>query len=188
MINSKPDNSLSGNLKSLPSAPLRRTENASAGSGPTINVVGSLRRHWYVAALVFLVLLGCGAFVLWKRAKPDYESHSVVYLSPKFPKILADDSEVELPYDSYVQDQAQTVTRHDIIADAIAKLPYAVRHRGGPALPYEIQVMQQGLEVKRVGSTYEMSIGLHGTAPNDLATIVNTVTETYVDRMKGEEF
>ena len=188
MINSKPDNSLSGNLKSLPSAPLRRTENAYAGSGPTINVVGSLRRHWYVAALVFLVLLGCGAFVLWKRAKPDYESHSVVYLSPKFPKILADDSEVELPYDSYVQDQAQTVTRHDIIADAIAKLPYAVRHRGGPALPYEIQVMQQGLEVKRVGSTYEMSIGLHGTAPNDLATIVNTVTETYVDRMKGEEF
>jgi len=97
MINSKPDNSLSGNLKSLPSAPLRRTENASAGSGPTINVVGSLRRHWYVAALVFLVLLGCGAFVLWKRAKPDYESHSVVYLSPKFRRFWPTTARLNFP-------------------------------------------------------------------------------------------
>jgi capsular polysaccharide biosynthesis protein len=195
MMNSMPDNSLPGNSKSLPSVPLRRAGSSSEGSRPTVNVVGSLRRHWYVAALVLLVLLACGAFVLWKKAKPEYESHSVVYLSPRFPKMLASDSEVELPYDSYVQDQIQTVTRHDIIADAIAKLPLAVRRRGGlpssyegPALPYEIEVLQKKLEVKRLGSTYEMSVALHDAAPNDLAQIVNTVTDTYVERMKSEEF
>jgi hypothetical protein len=158
-------------------------------------VPGSLRRHWHIAALVFLAVLAGGAFVVWKKAKPDFESHSVVYLSPKFPKILAGDTEVELPYDSYVQDQVQTVTRHDIVADAIAKLPLAVRRRRGlppsyegPALPYEIEALQKRLEVKRVGSTYEMSIGLHGDTPTDLAQIVNTVTDTYVERMKSEEF
>jgi capsular polysaccharide biosynthesis protein len=158
-------------------------------------LVGSLRRYWYVATAVFIILAGCGAFAVWKKAKPDYESHSVIYLSPKFPKLLASDSEVELPYDSYVQDQIQTVTRHDIIADSISKLPYSVRYGmglassyKGPALPYEIQVLQKTLEVKRVGSTYEVSIGLHGDTPNDLAEIVNTVTDTYVERMKSEEF
>ncbi len=50
-------------------------------------------------------------------------------------------------------------TRYDIIEDAIAKLPYAVRHWTGPVLPYEIQFLQQTLEVKRIGSTYEMSVG-----------------------------
>ena len=195
MINSTPDNSLPGNSKSLPSAPLRRAGGSSDGPRPSINVAGSLRRHWYIAALVFLVVLACGAFVIWKRAKPDYESHGIVYLSPKFPKILAGDSEVELPYDSYVQDQIQTVTRHDIVADAIEKLPYAVRYwRGlapsyqGPALPYEIELLQKNLEVKRLGSTYEMAIGLHGATPNDLAQVVNTVTDIYIERMKGEEF
>ena len=137
---------------------------------------------------MFLVLLGCGGFVLWKKDKPVYEAHSVVYVSPKFPKILANDNEVELPYDSYFADQIQKPTRYDIIEDAITKLPYAVRHRSGPALPYEIQVLQHTLEVKRIGSTYEMSIGLTGPSPNGLAEIVNSVTDTYVEKAKNEEF
>jgi uncharacterized protein involved in exopolysaccharide biosynthesis len=195
MINTTSNNSLPESSKNMLSLPLHRSGSSSEGSRPAIDVVGSLRRHWYVSLAVLVAFAGCGAFVIWKRAKPDYESHSIVYLSPKFPKMLAGDSEVELPYDSYVQDQIQTVTRHDIIADSISKLPYAVRYRRGlspsyqgPALPYEIEVLQKSLEVKRVGSTYEMSIGLHSTSPKDLAVIVNTLTDTYMDRMKNEEF
>ena len=113
------------------------------GNVRSIDLVGSLKRHWFVSLSVLLVLLGCGGFVLWKKAKPVYEAHSMVYVSPKFPKILANDNEVELPYDSYFADQIQKPTRYDIIEDAITKLPYAVRHRSGPVLPYEIQVLQQ---------------------------------------------
>jgi uncharacterized protein involved in exopolysaccharide biosynthesis len=188
MLNSTSNTLPSGNSPS--GSPFSPRQAGSSAEAPhrTINVVGSLCRHWVVAVLVLLVLLGSGAFLLWKKVKPVYESHSVVYVSPKFPKMLASDSEVELPYDSYVQDQIQTVARHDIIADAISKLPYSVRHRSGPALPYEIQVLQQALDVKRVGSTYEMSIALSGPSPDGLADVVNTVTDTYVERTKGEEF
>jgi hypothetical protein len=41
----------------------------------------------------------------------------------------------------------------------------------GPALPYEIELLQKNLEVKRLGSTYEMAIGMHGATPNDLAQL-----------------
>ena len=96
--------------------------------------MGSLKRHWFISLFVFLVLLGCGGFVLWKKDKPVYEAHSVVYVSPKFPKIVAtNDNEVDLPYDSYFADQIETVTRHDIVEDAISKLPYSVRHLSGPS-------------------------------------------------------
>ena len=187
MRNSDIENPSSDNYKGLSSLAGRGGVSVE-GPRVMIDVIGSVRRHWIVALLVLVVILACGALVLGKKAKPVYESHSVVYLSPKFPKMLAADSEVELPYDSYVQDQIQTVTRYDIIGDAIAKFPNSVRGRSGPVLPYEIQLLQQGLEVKRVGSTYEMSIGLHSSSPNGLADVVNTITDTYVERVKNEEF
>ncbi len=188
MLNLMPDNATPGNTSSLPPFPPRRPVSSVEVQRPYINIPGSLRRHWVVALCVFLGFLALSAFALWKRARPVYESHSVIYVSPKFPKILSSDSEVELPYDSYVQDQIQTVTRYDIIADAIAKLPYSVRHRSGPAQPSEVQVLQQKLDVTRIGSSYQMSIALRGPSPDGLADIVNAVTETYVDRAKNEEF
>ena len=188
MISSAPDNSTHSDTSSLPSFPPRRAVGSSVGLHQSVDVVGSFRRHWIFSLFVFLVILGGGAFVLWKKAKPDYKSQSVVYISPKFPKVLNSDSEVDLPYDSYFQDQIQTVTRYDIISDAIEQLPYSVRHRGGPALPVEIQKLQRTLDVKRVGTSYEMSIGLNGSSPNGLAEIVNAVTNAYVERAKNEEF
>src|ERR1700738_1339403 len=188
MLNSFTDNSASGGSVSLPSFPPRRTGSSSERQKPTINVAGSVRRHWVAFLLVLLTLLVCGVYALWKEAKPSYESRSVVYVAPKFPKMLAGDSEVDLPYDSYVQDQIQTVTRYDIIADAISKLPYSVRHRTGPALPFEIQTLQKTLNVKRIGTTYEVSIGLSGPSPSGLEDIVNRVTNTYVETAKNEEF
>jgi succinoglycan biosynthesis transport protein ExoP len=188
MLNSSPDNSTPGNSNSQPSFPPRRVGSSSGGVQPKINVAGSLRHHWAVSLVVLLLLLGCGAYALWKKAKPVYESHSVVYISPKFPKMLSGDSETELPYDSYFQDQIQTVTRYDIIEDAISKLPYAVRRRSGPALPFEIQILQKTLKVSRIGTTYEMSIALSGPSPNGLADTVKMVTDTYVEKAKNEEF
>ncbi len=188
MTISRPGNAITGSSDNSRTSAPRGTGTAPFGQLSLVNVVGSLKRHWLISLAVFLVLLACGGFVLWKKAKPAYEAHSIVYVSPKFPKILANDNEVDLPYDSYFADQIEEATRYDIIDDAITKLPYAVRDRSGPALPHEIQVLQRLLEVKRIGSSYEMSIGLTGPSPAGLAEIVNSVTDTYVDKAKNEEF
>jgi polysaccharide biosynthesis transport protein len=179
---------MSGSSNGLPPSAPRGNGSSPQGRRANLDIVGSLKRHWLISLPVFLVLVSCGGFVLWKKAKPVYEAHSVVYVSPKFPKILATDSEVDLPYDSYFADQIQRATRDDIIEEALAKLPYAVRHLSGPVLPYEIQVLQHTLEVKKIGTTYEMSITLIGPSPNGLAEIVNSVTDTYVEKGKNEEF
>jgi polysaccharide biosynthesis transport protein len=188
MINLLPDGSSPESANSLPPFSPRRSGGNPDGPKLNINILASLRRHWVVFLAVLLVFLACGAYVIMKKSKPVYEAHSVIYISPRFPKMLASDSEVELPYDSYVQDQMQTVTRYDIMAEAISKLPYSIRHRSGPALPYEILVMQRTLEVKRIGSTYEVSVSLRDPSPNGLADVVNTVTDTYVEKTKNEEF
>lgn len=189
MLNSMPENASSGNALSLPPFPQRRAA-AGGGEGPrmTINPGASLRRHWVWALAVFLVILACGGYVVRKKGKPVYLTTSVVYISPAGPKVASGGTEVTIPYDSYLQDQIQMVTRYDVIAAAIAKLPSWIRGRSGPALPYEIQVLQKGLQVQRVGETSEMSIALEAPVPKGLAEVVNTVTDTYVEKEKDEEF
>ncbi len=186
MLNSASDSStheMSTSPRSFP-----RRQNCSAVQERKLNVIASVRRHWAVSLIVFFVILGSGLFILWKKARPVYDSQSVVYISPKFPTVLNNNSEVELPYDSYFQDQIQTVTRYDILEGTIASLPYSARHRSGPVLPSEIESLRKDLSVKRVGTSYEMSIGLSGPAPQGLAEIVNALTNTYVERARNPQF
>jgi polysaccharide biosynthesis transport protein len=185
MLNSS-DSSTHEKSTSLRSFPPRQT--FSAAQGRRLNLIASVQRHWLVSLIVFVVILGTGVLILWKKARPVYNSHSVVYISPKFPTVLNNNSEVELPYDSYFQEQVQTVTRFDILHDAVASLPYSARHRSGPVLASEIEGLLKDLIVKRVGTSYEMSVGLSGPAPHGLAEIVNAVTNTYIERAKNPQF
>jgi uncharacterized protein involved in exopolysaccharide biosynthesis len=188
MLNSAANTSSNGPFVNPRSFAGRQSQSSSTVQQRNINVIASMRHHWAASLCVFFVILGSGTFILWKKAKPVYDTQSVVYISPKFPKVLNDDSEVERHYDTYFQDQIQTVTRYDIIAEAIASLPYSVRHRSGSVLPSEIEALQHTIEAKRIGTSYEMSVGLSGPSPSGLAEIVNAVTDSYVDRTKNEEF
>jgi polysaccharide biosynthesis transport protein len=186
MLNSAFDSSTHEKSTSLRCFP--RRQNLPAVQERKLNAIASVRRHWTVSLIVFVVILGAGLFILWKKARPVYTSHSVVYISPKFPTVLNNNSEVDVPYDSYFQEQVQTVTRYDILHDAIASLSYSARHRTGPVLPSEMESLLKDLSVKRVGTSYEMSVELSGPAPYGLAEIVNAVTNTYVERAKNPQF
>jgi polysaccharide biosynthesis transport protein len=191
MSNSIPNNPTPSTETSLSPFSQRKVSRSSESSESlrlNIDVLGSLKRHWVIAISVFVVFLAAGGYVVIKKSKPVYSSHSEVYVSPKFPKLMSADSELDRPYDSYVQDEVHTVTRYDIIADAIEKLPWSVRHRSGPALPYEVQVLQHSLDVARIGNTYQVSIGLQGPKPDGLAETVNAITSVYLEKAKNEEF
>jgi succinoglycan biosynthesis transport protein ExoP len=186
MLNSAFDSSTHEKSTSLRSFP--RRQNLPAVQKRKLHAIASVRRHWAVSLIVFVVILGAGVFILWKMARPVYTSHSVVYISPKFPTVLNNNAEVDVPYDSYFQQQIQTVTRYDILHDAIASLPFSARQRSGPVVPSEIEGLLKDLIVKRVGTSYEMSVGLSGPSPHGLAEIVNAVTNTYIERAKNPQF
>jgi len=186
MLNSASDSATRERSASSRSFP--RRQKFSAVQGRKVNVIASVRRHWQLSLIVFFAILGSGLFILWKEAIPVYDAQSIVYISPKFPTVLTNNTEVELPYDSYFQEQIQTVTRHDILEGAIASLPYSARHRSGPASPAELERLQKDLTVKRVGTSYEMSIGLSGPSPLGLAELVNSITNTYIERARNPQF
>ena len=102
--------------QSQPSQPLAPVDWRSR-----IDVPRSLRLHKMTATLITLLTLGLGV-ALAVRHRAKYEATSVVYVSPNFHATLVTNQEQEYPYDSYIEEQVHSVTKYNVLADAIGKL------------------------------------------------------------------
>ena len=104
----------------LPPAP--RTPAAGGGLGFRINILRSIKIHAITASLIAIVTCGLGLAVLL-RHKPMYSATAIIYVSPNFPKTLTADTEQQYQYETYIQEEIHSVTRYDVMADAIKSLP-----------------------------------------------------------------
>jgi len=95
---------------------------ASKVSPFRINVLRSIRTHRVAALLVTLLVLGLGLAVIAKH-KPNFVAASDIYVSPTPIKTLVEDRELERPYDSYIQETVHSISRYDILAEAIHRMP-----------------------------------------------------------------
>lgn len=152
-----------------------------------INVWRSLKSHALPSAAVTLAVFGLGAAVL-SRHSAYYEATSVIYVSPTFPATLTADREQERPYESYIEEQAHTITRYDVLADALHKLKPGMWQRPGESEESAVDRLQKSLNAKRDGFTYQVEITLGGYQPQYLAEVVNTITQTFLEKTKSEEF
>jgi polysaccharide biosynthesis transport protein len=168
-------------------APAPSPRPSAPSGGFKINVVRSLKIHALAASLVALVTCGLGLAVLL-RHKPTYSATSTIYVSPNFPKTLTDDREQEYQYESYIQEEMHSVTRYDVLADALRKLPAGTWQGPIESEQSAIARLQHALDISRVGATYQVEITLDGAHPERLAEIVNAVTNTYLEKAKDEEF
>jgi capsular polysaccharide biosynthesis protein len=170
-----------------PTSPLLPLRPTSKGASLWHRATRSLRVHWFTFSVVSLALLaGSAAFLL--RYKPSYQATSYIYVSPTFPKTLNEDPETAYPYDSYMQQQVHTITRYDVLADAIHSLPLGVWRHPGESERSAVTRLQHALTVARVETTFQLQIGLLGQNPDHLADIVNAVTKSYLAKAKQEEF
>jgi polysaccharide biosynthesis transport protein len=159
----------------------------SAGGGFKINVLRSLKIHAITASLIAIVTCGLGLAVVL-RHRPTYSATSIIYVSPNFPKTLTDDREQEYQYETYIQEEIHSVTRYDVIADALHKLPAGMWQLAGESEQSAVGRLQGSLDIARIANTYQVGITLQGVRPGHLAEIVNAVTTTYIEKAKDEEF
>jgi polysaccharide biosynthesis transport protein len=160
---------------------------ASRTSPIRINVLRSLKLHRVAAIVVTLLVLGLGLAVV-ARHKAYYAASSTIYVSPTVPKTLIEDRELDRPYESYMQETIHDIPRYDILAEAIHKLPPGLWAAPGESDRTAVFRLQHSLVVTRLGTTYQVQIALEGFRPEHLADIVNTVTNTYIQKARSEEF
>ncbi len=169
----------------FPKPPSRDEEE---GAQRSIHVLESLRRHRKMVATVLLVFLSISTFLLWRRRHPIFEATSRIYVSPASPKALTDAAPQIGPYDSYVEEQIKTVTRYDVLEEALQKLPAATWAYWGPTAPRAIAALQKTLSIVRLGESFDVEISLDGPEPHQVTDMVNTITQTYIEKTRHEQF
>ncbi len=169
----------------FPKPPSRDEEE---GTQRSIHILESLRRHRKMVSTVLLAFLVLSAFLLWKRRHPLYEATSRIYVSPATPRALSDAAPQIGSYESFVEEQIKTVTRYDVLQEALQKLPAGTWAYWGATEPRAIAALQKTLTIARLGESFDVEISLDGPEPHQVTDLVNTITRTYIEKTRHEQF
>ncbi len=166
-----------------------------APGGGAISLTRSLQRHKILAVMVAFVIVAAGLPVAWKKGTPVYSTTAVVYISPHFVANLQDGKEVEAKsdtqYHDYIQQNAKTINRYDIVFDALQRLgPRKTTWLDPPneTVEHAAERLQGALAIIPVLDTYQITVSLESTRKDGLADIVNAVVNGFIRSAKSEEF
>jgi uncharacterized protein involved in exopolysaccharide biosynthesis len=121
---------------------------------------------------------------------PKYTAQSLIYIQPATPKPVTDvtsglyDSS---RYDSYIQQQLQTIVRDDILAGALKRLPAGMWQKQGESEQSAVTRLRAALKVERMLSSYEVRISLEGRDPATVTRVVNEVTSAFLRLGRSDE-
>ncbi|MEW6039003.1 MAG: chain length determinant protein [Pseudomonadota bacterium] len=158
--------------------------------GGTIMPLVSLRRHRRVALIVIAVVAVLGAGFAWVKGKAVYSATAVLYVAPRFVNILKESKELDIPaYDQFIEHQALTVPRYDILLESLAKLgdDRYVWQRRTESDRRAAERLQAALEVKPVKDSYLITVTLESTTPDHLDELVNTIVDTYLEKSRESD-
>jgi Mrp family chromosome partitioning ATPase len=153
----------------------------------------SLRRHFRVALAAMVLVLLAGLPVAWIKGQSTYVAEAVFQVAPSYMKNLEADKELELQsnsqYREYVNHLAASVKRYDVLARAVADLKSRGIDRRPEGLSERkyIELLQRTLYVRAVPDTYMVRIGTESAEKEDLHTLVNAITESFLMTVRTEQ-
>lgn len=152
-------------------------------------VLRAFRMHRILALAVGVTLFAL-VFTFGLQRAPYYETNSLIYVQPAKAKVITDASGGtydSMRYDTYIQQQLQTIVRSDILSDALKSLKPDTWTRPGESEQSAITRLQHDLKVERDAGSYQLSITLDGGNPTVIANIVNAVTNSYIRKERLDE-
>ncbi|MFZ4478387.1 MAG: hypothetical protein ACOYNZ_00690 [Rhodoferax sp.] len=161
--------------------------------GRGIKPLLSLRKHYRLSGLIWLLVMLAGMPVVWIKGQSYYGVESVFQVAPNYMKMLATDKEVEFQsnsqYREFVNHLSTTVRRYDVVQRALKKLRDAkidVQPKGLSERKY-IEQLQKLVTVRAIPDTYMVRIGMEGQKKETLDEIVNAITTSFLETTKSEQ-
>ena len=170
-------------------------ESLSPSPSLGIKPILSLKRHYRVSIILFFLVLVVGLPGVWIKGTSFYSAEAIFHVSPRYMKNLESDSEVELQsnsqYREFVNQLQNTVTRYDVLEQAVILLEGKGIHTRPPALSKReyIEQLQKRIVTRAIPDTYMVRIQLSGGRDEKphLHSIINSVMATFLDTSKSEQ-
>jgi uncharacterized protein involved in exopolysaccharide biosynthesis len=159
-------------------------------SHAAVDVPAAVRKRPLLTLGVVVICLLAGAQYVLRHVAREYHAEAAVYVSPTYFKNLQQDREqLQISYPTLVNQQILTIRRFDILREALDRLQKQGIQWRGPAESEEAAVDRLAglLDIKYIQDSYEILIGLNGPTPERLAPILNTVTQTYLEKEKQDD-
>lgn len=161
------------------------------------DLLRALRLYARLAACVALVVSALLALYALTR-RPSYVASALVYVQPEKSRVVTDPAEGaydSVRYDSFIQQQIQTITREDTLSDALVQTITEAGPSGGhdlwiaPGEPLKVAAarLAKSLKVERETGSYQVAIALSGDNPHAVANLVNAVVASYVAHERKDE-
>ena len=171
------------------------TEGQPAPASGAFMPVASLRRHWRLSLAVVVLVAGVGMTAAWfKGNKFVYSATATLYVAPRFVNILQDSKDLEVSsyqqFRQFIEQQALTVGRYDILLEALRRLgeKRGVWQAADESDRRAAERLQAALKVVAVKDSYLITVSLESSVKDGLDEIVNAVVETFIEKVKDEEF
>jgi len=168
---------------------LEQTHKQEEPQRRSFRIARSLRMHRELALSVTAVM--CALFVAFGLSRhPQYEAQSLLYVQPITAKPVTDTTGGSYDpsrYDSYIQQQLQTIVRQDILSEALKKLPPGTWQMPGEPEQSAVARLQSSLKAERIFGSYQVAVSLKGNDPSAITKVVNEVTSAFLRKGRDDE-
>jgi len=152
----------------------------------------SLQLHGKLALGIALAGLGL-AIAFYLAIHPAYTGQALIFVQPAPPRVMDQSgSPARWPndpseYESYMQQQVSTVTRHDVLVSALHKLDDDSWLRVGKTEQDEAERLGKALNVERVGGSYQIAVNASADTAASAAHLANAVAASFIEFAHREE-
>lgn len=176
---------------SLSTAPRPFSAGGNDQSLYRLDLLRSLQLHRRLA--IGIALAGLAAAVgyvlfLW----PIYTAQSVVYIQPAPPKVMDQGYMAQWPYDSstyesFIQQQVQSITGMQVLIGALHKLEPGAWQRKNESDQAAAERLAKVIEATRLGTSYQVSIAAHDSDAGMAARLANAVAASFIENAVYEQ-
>ena len=161
--------------------------------GLGVRPLASLLKHRRAAWIALALVLVAGIPYAWTKGVPHYMATATLEVAPRYMRNVKEDNELDLQsnqqYREFVTQQMRSLTRYDIVQDALASLGpqktlWYVEHE---TERHAIERLQAALVVIPVTDTYMVQVMLESPRRKGVDVVVNAVVEAALKRLRAEQ-
>jgi capsular polysaccharide biosynthesis protein len=158
----------------------------TAAAGPEFDVLESVRRRWFLAAVIFIACVGPGGYFVETHMKPTYQADTTIYVSPRLLKNSADQIN-DLSYLTLVNQQILTILHYDTLSRAIHLMGSEGRpwRSANESEQEAVDRLRASITPQRIPDTYEILLSAIASDAQMAARAANAVANAYLDKGSG---
>ena len=152
----------------------------AGGKRITAKLIGrAVRRHWWQAALLWIVGSVCLMAVAYTKVKPTYIAFSQVRIDPG-DRIFGPGGDSGVGFDVYKETQVKHMTNPLVLNAALSKHPELLNYPKLNKAEDAVAEIRSSLNVGIVPRTNLIEVTMISESSQEAADIVNAVVESYI--------